>query len=213
VQRAIIVAALTVGWLAFAKLVSSFMAGRGHRQLTWWLIGLVCGPFAALIALLAVRHGEPEEQEAVLVGRTAAGDVTMIAGIDGSPEAKQAVTTAVNWLGSRLSGISLVGIVDFDEGLDGGADYLAAKAGLVRAAHDVNRRLRRSRRRPPLPEAIVRSGPVPARLTAAADDGLSVLVVGRSVAHADRSNGTLRAILARSRVPVLVVPAGGGGHR
>jgi nucleotide-binding universal stress UspA family protein len=192
---------LVAGWLAYAAGLGHVMARRGHRRLTWTVIGLVTGPLALVAAFAAVTRGEGVEQQTVLIGRLGSGDVAVVAGIDGSVEAQRAVETAVQWLGPRLSRVQLVGILDFDAGLGDGLEQRHLQDAVRNAGAAVTARPG-ARRGPRLrPSGVLCTGPVAKVLLAVAENDCDLLVVGRP--GPDDQSG-VREIIGRAPVPVLV---------
>jgi nucleotide-binding universal stress UspA family protein len=190
-------------WGGIGVLSSLVMARRGHHPFTWFLLGAVFGPLVLVFvaeALVAEQHGR---SEVVHAGSASGGPLSILVGIDGSPESVGALRTAIALLGSRIGRLTLAEVVDYetaggglpaerrhaDNQLSVLTQEAAALAGLD-------------------PATVVLAGrPADALLEAALDARCHLLVIG------GRGHGATKAVLgsvarqltANAPLPVLVV--------
>jgi len=92
------------------------MGRRGHDPWTWGVLGALFGPL--VIPLVVVRRrGDDRAAEKVLrSGRTGSdpAKVSVVVGVDGSPEALAATSAVVALLGDRLGSLTLATVLDLD---------------------------------------------------------------------------------------------------
>ena len=109
-------------WLAVALTIgitlAVVMGRRGHSAFEWFLIGLILGPIALLLAWVRVRS-EPASLNREIVDAVpgaGTGPVDVLVGIDGSAESETALRTALEILGPRIGRLTLAGVTEFDYG-------------------------------------------------------------------------------------------------
>jgi nucleotide-binding universal stress UspA family protein len=202
-----VVMLVVLGWLAVGVAVALVMIRRGHAPVIWLALSF----YGPLLVLLAVSARDAERRAAPEVldpGRPGAGNLEVVAGIDGSDESTAAARAAVELFGDRLHRLTLATVVDYDIEATPTepARHDEARAGLERAAAEL--------------AAVLPAGVEPRRLVLtgnptetlaefAATEGTDLVVVGA------RGHGATRHLVgrvathlpARSSVPVLVVPA------
>ena len=101
-------------WLLAGVVIAIVMRRRGHDFWVWLALGCTLGPLAAPLAIERARFHPIEYREEPPTRRPGALDV--LAGIDGSPEAIAAVRAALELLGSCVTSLTLVRVVDYDSG-------------------------------------------------------------------------------------------------
>jgi nucleotide-binding universal stress UspA family protein len=204
---------LLMATFACIGFVLAVVMGRlGRSPFAWGLLGLVFGPIALLLALVAARD-EPSPARLVASGVPGAGPVDVLVGIDGSPESAAATTAALDLLGARMGRLTLVAVAEIDDSVAGRQEQARLRDELERQAEAVRAWLQErdalaQAKQKVAPELQLMSGP-PARTldTIAAEDGYGLLVVGaRGAGMSSVLLGSVATRLAaRASVPVLVV--------
>lgn len=206
-----LLAALFVAvWVISGLTTAIFFHGRaGRRSPFWYGISIILGPFSLPIGweMSRDRSTQVVERETALppVGTTPRGQqlaaVRLLVGVDGSPEARDALLSAVCVLGNRIGSLVLVHVVDYDAAV-------MEREEATRAGHDllaeVASHLPAGTQAPAIEVAVGR--PPDALLDLAERESADLLVVGH------RGQGLSRAVLGsvcdevvrRSDLPVLV---------
>jgi nucleotide-binding universal stress UspA family protein len=193
--------------------VLAVVMGRlGHSPFAWGLLGLVLGPIALLLALVAARD-EPSPARLVASGVPGAGPVDVLVGIDGSPESAAATTATLDLLGGRVGRLTLVAVTEIGDSVAARQEQARLGDELELQAEAVRVWLREHHLpvkavRPVIPELVLRSGQPAAILDRiAAEDGYGLLVVGARGAGLARFvlGSVATSLAARASVPVLVV--------
>jgi len=119
-----LIAALFVAvWVISGLTAAIFFHGRsGRRSPFWYAISIILGPFSLPIGWEMSRNRSTEvvERETALppVGSTTPNQelatVRVLVGVDGSPESRDALRSAVCVLGNRIGSIVLAHVVDYD---------------------------------------------------------------------------------------------------
>jgi nucleotide-binding universal stress UspA family protein len=194
-------------------LVLAIVMGRlGHSPFTWGVLGLVLGPIALLVALVAARTERPSSR-LVASGVPGSGPVDVLVGIDGSPESAAATIAALDLLGSRVGRLTLVAVTEIDDSVAGREDQERLHRELERQAETAQvwlgeHHLHLQAEQTVIPELRLRWGQPAAILDRmAAEDGYGLLVVGaRGVGLSSVLLGSVATRLAaRASVPVLVI--------
>ena len=191
-------------WLAVAFTIgitlAVVMGRRGHSAFEWFLIGLILGPIALLLAWGRFRS-EPASLNREIVDAVpgaGTGPVDVLVGIDGSAESETALRTALEILGPRIGRLTLAGVTEFDYGSS------QAQADTKRALE----RLRAMAASASLssPGVVILSGrPADALSEHALRDGYQLLVVGRRGRGASKAIlGSTAEKLASAPIPVLI---------
>jgi nucleotide-binding universal stress UspA family protein len=217
---------LLMATFACIGLVLAIVMGRlGHSPFAWGLLGLVLGPIALLLALVAARNQRGSWSRLVASGVPGSGPVDVLVGIDGSPESAAATVAALDLLGGRVGRLTLVAVTEMDDSVAGREEQERLRDELERQAEAVRAWLRQRdltvlTEPTVIPELVLRSGQPAATLDRiAAEDGYGLLVVGaRGVGLSRVLLGSVATRLAaRASVPVLVigdrVSQGGGDRR
>jgi nucleotide-binding universal stress UspA family protein len=204
---------LLMATFACIGLVLAIVMGRlGHSPFAWGLAGLVLGPIALLLALVAARD-QQSWSRLVAAGVPGSGPVDVLVGIDGSPESAAATTAALGLLGNRVGRLTLVAVSEMDDSVAGREDQARLRGELERQAEAVRVWLREhdpgnQGAQPVVPELVLRSGQPAATLDRiAAEGGYGLLVVGaRGAGLSSVVLGSVATRLAaRASVPVLVI--------
>jgi nucleotide-binding universal stress UspA family protein len=200
----------TFGCIGF---VLAIVMGRlGHSPFAWGVLGLLLGPIALLLALVAARD-ERSSSWLVAGGIPGSGPVDVLVGIDGSPESAAATAAALDLLGGRVGRLTLVAVAEIDDSVAGRQEQARLRGELERQAEAVGVWLREHHRpvqaeHTVIPELVLRSGQPAAILDRiAAEDGYGLLVVGaRGAGLSSVLLGSVATRLAaRASVPVLVI--------
>lgn len=106
---------IVVAWIATGAAVGFSEVRQGHWR--WlWLLGAMAGPLAIPLARLA----DAQEDAHTTAGTMQAPSVTdrhglrVLAGIDGSTNARQAARDGAQLLGFRMAELTLTTVVDFE---------------------------------------------------------------------------------------------------
>jgi nucleotide-binding universal stress UspA family protein len=187
---------LVAVWLASGLVAALIMARRGHRHWYWTLLAVLLGPMAVPV-LAERRSGETTQVEALRPGQVEPGR-HLIVGIDGSPDAEHAATTAVDLLRECLGQVTLATVVDYDAAADS-QDMARARARLGAVAGTLDGW--------DPAHAVLVGPPVDALLAFAADQHADLIAVGPT-GHglSQRLVGSVTTgLLAHSPIPVLVI--------
>jgi nucleotide-binding universal stress UspA family protein len=193
-------AVIAILWLVIGLVMAVAMGRRGHNAFGWFVIGALLGPISIPLAVSSVARGPRRAPRTLSPGEAGKGPVSVLVGIDGSPESSAAVTKVVELFGDRLERITLAAVVDIEAADRGtGEGRRAAEAALESSAGMAGLR----------PGTVVLSGRPSEELERHAREGdFDLLVVGR------RGRGMTKALLGsvasdlakRAGVPVLLVP-------
>lgn len=189
--------AVAGAWMAIGLTVALILGRRGHDPFTWLVVGTVLGPLGAVLALDSVLHDEglrPKRLVTVprpVVARDQAIDV--LAGIDGSAHALEALDAALELVGPRLGRLTLATVIPFDGG----------RANDTRAEQLLTD-LRSSLGRPVTLE-VLHGPPATALLQRAEDDGYELLVAGTRGAGGKLFGSAAAELAAHATVPLLLV--------
>jgi nucleotide-binding universal stress UspA family protein len=105
---------LVVLWVAAGVLGTVFFHARaGRRSGLWYVISIILGPFSLPIGweMSRDRHIELVERRP---GRQRPG-IRVLAALDGSEEAENALREALDVVGARVGSLVLVHVLDYDE--------------------------------------------------------------------------------------------------
>lgn len=166
---------------------------RGYDGWAWFVVGVLMGPLSIAPAL--ARRTTPRHYDAP----DDVGLVDVLVGFDGSAESRAAIATATAVFGSRLGRLTLATAVPID--------YSAHAARLSRTALDEAAKALA----PSASTQLVEGLPSVALAAYASEAGYEVLVVGtRGAGLSKHVLGSVATALSHSsKVPVLLVPAGG----
>jgi len=191
-------------WLAVALTIgitlAVLMGKRGHNAFEWFLIGVILGPIALLLAWGRIGSETASLNREIIdaVPGTGTGPIDVLVGIDGSSESETALRTVVEILGPRVGRLTLAGVTDFDYGSS------QAQADAKRALERL--RVMAASASISAPGVVILSGrPADALSEHALRDGYQLLVVGRRGRGASKAIlGSTAEKLASAPIPVLV---------
>jgi nucleotide-binding universal stress UspA family protein len=195
-----VVLTILVTWLAIGVVLSVLLGRRGHSAFAWFVIGLMLGPLAIPIAVVAWRRGEDLDVEIVRPASSPAGEdgggdrVDVLVGFDGSAESRAALHAAIDLFGARLGRLTLATAIPYDGGID---DERHARQALAVEAD------RLSWLDPGI--EVVHGRPGAALVAAAASGGYDLLSIGTTGAgRAHLFGSAARDVSHESKVPVLL---------
>lgn len=112
----VLVALVVLIWVAVGAGAALYLGRRGYRSPQWYFLGAVLGPLFVPIAFeRAQRENRGLERTPGTTGATRGeGTVTVVVGVDGSPESDRGVRDAVRILAGRAPRVVLVMAVDPD---------------------------------------------------------------------------------------------------
>jgi nucleotide-binding universal stress UspA family protein len=191
-------------WLAIGIASAIVMGRRGHDPWSWGVLGAVFGPLVVPLAVAVHRRDRRPFEERVLHLATGHGPgVSVLVGIDGSPEADAAAEAVMRLLGDRIASVTLATVVDLDAAnaireLGGGAYERAARAELDRVA---------ARMLPAMTTTVVLAGrPADALLSYAERHGMDLVAIGaRGRGLSERVLGSVAEQLVRAPNVVTLV--------
>ena len=106
---------IVVAVFVLIGLVTAFVMGRnGHDPWMWGVLGALFGPLVIPLAVVGYRRDEGPAEIPLRSGAAAAGNVAVLVGVDGSPEAMTATRAVVDLLADRLGSLTLATVVDLD---------------------------------------------------------------------------------------------------
>ncbi len=189
-------------WAVIGLVAAVVMRRRGHHLFAWGAVGVLLGPLVIPLAISSVRSDAPSEA-VIEAGEPGIGPVDVLIAVDGSPEAKGAMYSAVELFAERLGRVALATVLDFDR-FGSTVRWDEREEALRELESDSAEVSRRCERRP---ETVLLGGvPAEALQRFAHEHGFDVLVAGRRGHGASRALlGSVASQLAReSRVPVLL---------
>ena len=99
-------------WVIIGLVVAFIMRRRGHDFYEWLVLGVFLGPLVVPLAVERARfhsiRRQPESPEPL------AGRFDLLAGLDGSTEAVDALNTALRLFGGCVSTVTIVRVLDYD---------------------------------------------------------------------------------------------------
>ena len=100
-------------WVAIGIVTAVVMARRGFSAWTWLVVGVVLGPLVVPIAIAAAHERRPVLFRRLTEGVPGTGGTDVLAGIDGSDAACEAVRVALSIVGSA-GRCTLAAVLDRD---------------------------------------------------------------------------------------------------
>jgi nucleotide-binding universal stress UspA family protein len=192
----ILVGILGATWFAIGMALALIMGRRGHDAYAWLVLGMFLWPIALFLAVYTDRSPHRHEPRILAQPPQGTGPVDVLVGIDGSPESRAAVDTAIHLLGSRLGRLTLARAVPLYCGFE-----------LERTA-DQSLQVEAERLRPrEVGLEVVEGHPASALTELAAAAGYELVVIGTRGAGLSREllGSTAVALARHSKLPVLLV--------
>ncbi len=192
---------LLLAWVSFGVLLALVMGRRGHAPAAWGILGMMLGPLAVPIALNVERQHRRSPVTALTTGEPIRQGIAVLAGIDGSEEARLALGRGVTLLGSRIGRLAIVTVLPYD----GEDDPVVVERDQIqtrqwmRAARDAAPGVAAE-------EHVMTGRPAEVLADLAESDDFDVIVVGvRGHGMSPRLFGSVAGALAHSSpVPVLI---------
>lgn len=192
---------LLLAWVSFGVLLALVMGRRGHRPAAWGILGMMLGPLAVPIAFGAARRHGRSTVITLTTGGAIRQGIGVLAGIDGSEEARLALRRGVTLLGSHIGRLALVAVLPYDAEDD--------PVVLERDQTQARRWMTAARDAAPgvaAEEHVMTGRPAEVLADLAESDDFDVIVVGaRGQGMSPRLFGSVAGTLAHSSpVPVLI---------
>lgn len=198
-MSATVILVVAAAWLGIGLVLSLVLGRRGHDPFSWFLLGLMLGPFAIALAVDSWRHEKPPSARRAVAAAGADGGQTVdvLVGFDGSADSLAALSAAVDMLGTRLGRLTLATVIPYDGGLEAERDSRAALDRQARLMTGLTPSLE-----------VVRGHPATALSAEAAAGGYELVAIGTRGAGRSHLFGSAASELARDcKVPVLLVGA------
>ena len=194
---------IAVVWVAIGVAASLVMGRRGHTPWVWLVLGGILGPLAVAMARANMAREADVRPRAVLAGEPGPGEVDVLVGVDGSPQARGGLQSVVELLGSRLGRLTIATVVAYDTALTDlpTQEHDHALGELERCADGV-------RSLGATPATVVLAGaPDQALVDYARDEGYDLLVIGNRGRGLSRlAFGSVAQRLAGgSSIPVMII--------
>jgi len=101
-------------WIVTASIVVVVMVRRGHDAPRWAIISFALAPIAPLLASFARYQARATKDTIVEAGEPGEGPLGVLVGIDGSPEATDALRGTLELLANRIGRLHLATVVDYE---------------------------------------------------------------------------------------------------
>ena len=100
-------------WLVIGLTLAFIMRRRGHSFNTWLVLGVVLGPLAVPLAVERARFHSGGSGDTTAVEPNP-GRFNVLAGLDGSSEAMNALHRALDLFGDTISGLTIATVLDHE---------------------------------------------------------------------------------------------------
>lgn len=191
-----------VAWLLIGLSVAFVMRRRGHDLFVWVALGVPLGPLVIALAVERARyHGITETTMRESPTPDHQG-FDLLAGLDGSAESLDAVDTALQLFGDKLSSVTIATVLDYDsESSISGRDSKQEAQLMLDGVAD-------AMEFDPVETAILFGRPDLVLAETARATGIELIVVGaRGHGAAEAMFGsTTGKLVGASEVPVFVGP-------
>ncbi len=191
-----------LGWVLIGVATAVVMIRRGHSARLWLVGGIATGPFAIVLAAIAVYLETDAAPSAVTPGQARPGPVRVLACVDGSEASDHAVVTALSLLGERVHTLTLLTVLDYDSVVDTPAERLDQRAAEIQGAA-----VAQVTARGVTPFTVRATGRAAEQILAHLDDtGYDLLVLSaRRQPVAQLLGSVARELAEKAPVPVLIV--------
>lgn len=187
---------LAAVWVAIGLTLGTWMGRRGHNGFGWLVLGVVMGPFAVLLAVVARREDEQLGPRSLAPAVVGTGWLDVLVGVDGSAESRAALASVQRTFGPALARVTLATVLPY-----------AASREDERRAYALLEDEREAAAWPNAGLELVHGRPAEALLELATTDGYDVVAAGtRGAGLTTHLVGSAALDLARhAKVPVLLV--------
>ena len=105
---------VVLAWAAIGVVVAFLMRRRGHDLFVWLVLGVALGPLVVPLAVERARFHSAAEHQSRGAPTPPHVGFDLVAGIDGSQEAIDAVNAALTLFGDQVSSLTIATVVDYD---------------------------------------------------------------------------------------------------
>jgi nucleotide-binding universal stress UspA family protein len=197
------VLAVFLTWVVIGIVLGWAMGRRGYDAFSWSVIGVLLGPAGVVFARWARQDGLELARRSAPPLSFHKGPVDVLVGLEGSPVAEAALSSAVKLLGSRIGRLTVVTVLGYD----------VAESPVLRREEERAAEASFSRIRPLLGEIQVDrqtlvGWPADVLRGLAVDGDYDVIVVGCAGTGMSKRllGSTAEQLTAGSPVPVVVGP-------
>ena len=195
----LVVPIVAAAWLGIGLVLALTLGRKGYDGFTWFVLGVVLGPLAVVLAIDSLRHPQGANPRPVAPAPEVHAGVDVLVGFDGSAESRATVDAVVDLLGARLGRLTLATVVPYDGGQEAERSAVAALEDERGALPGLSPGLE-----------VIHGSPATALTTYAAEGGYDLLAVGtRGTGHAHLFGSAASELARSSKVPVLLTGPGG----
>jgi nucleotide-binding universal stress UspA family protein len=112
----VLVLVIGLTWLVIGAALSVLMGRRGFDPYAWFVLGVILGPLALVIAVYSLSAGHEEEPEMLAPPPRLGGKVDVVVGFDGSWESCAAYRAVVDLFGTRLGRLTMARVIPHQAG-------------------------------------------------------------------------------------------------
>jgi len=193
---------VVLAWAAIGVVVAFLMRRRGHDLFVWLVLGVALGPLVVPLAIERARFHSAAEHQSRGAPTPPHVGFDVLAGVDGSPEAINAIDTAVHLFGGKVSSVTITTVLDYDsrDTVTGRENQAAAREMLDEVADQILYE--------PVEKMVLFGRPDKALAEFARRSGMELIVVGargRGATEAVFGSVTSR-LVGGCEIPVFVGP-------
>lgn len=132
--------AVGIAWVLIGFVAAFVMRRRGHDFYVWMVLGVILGPIAIPLVLERIRFHEKESAGTASDPTPKRAGFDLLAGLDGSSEALEALHSAIALFGWDLSSVTLATVLDYESELSPAAEEARREAEhfLAEVAEDLD---------------------------------------------------------------------------